>query len=130
MRYIIPFAAIVLAYWVARELVLYTFKIAAPKRHYILWFAGVGFLLAAAFVLAGQLMKPDFGMLMPRFGPIQFLFCPPSILGLAVMDVPHPSVNSISVLGLFMALMNSALYAAVGSRIGTAALKSRAARSR
>jgi hypothetical protein len=129
MWYAIPLAAIVLAYWVVRELILYTFKNAATKKQYIICFSAVGFSLAVAFVVAGQLMQPDFGMLMPGYGPLQLFLCPPVLLGLALMDVPHPSVSSIFILGLLMALMNSALYAAVGSRIGAAALKSKVARS-
>jgi hypothetical protein len=130
MRYAVLFAAIALAYWAARELLLNTFKNASKRKPYIICFALVGFTLAVSFIVAGRLMHPAYGMLIPPpYGLVQLILCPSALLGLFLMDFPHPSLNSVFVLGLFIAVMNAALYAAVGGRIGAAVLKSRAARS-
>jgi len=119
MWYAIPLAAMAVAYWVGRELILDTFKNASKRIPYIIGFAVVGFSLAVIFVVAGHFMHPDLGMLIPRYGPLQVLqliLCPSALLGLALMDVPHPSLSSTVVLGLLIAVMNSALYAVFKSR--------------
>lgn len=131
MSHAVLLAAIALAYWVVRELVLDTFRNASKKKPYIICFALVGFAVAVGFIAAGRLMQPAYGMLMPRqtYGLLQLTFCPSSLLGLALIDIPHPPPSWTVIFGLLIAVMNSALYAAAGGRIGAAVLKSKAARS-
>jgi hypothetical protein len=68
------------------------------------------------------------GMLIPRqnSGLFQLILCPPALLGLAFMDIPHPPPSSTIILGLLIAVMNAALYAAIGGRIGAAATNQKA----
>jgi hypothetical protein len=124
-------AAVALAYWVVRELILNTFKNARSRKAYIVCFALAGFTIAAVFVVAAQFMHPSHGMLLPPqpYGPFQLILCPSALLGLIVMDFRHPPMSAIVVLGSVIAVMNSALYAAIGGRIGAAVLKSKALRS-
>lgn len=127
MWYAVLLAAIALAYWVARELILNTFKNVTSRKSYIICFGLVGFSIAVGFVVAGQFMHPAFGMLMPRqtYGLLQLILCPSALLALILIDIPHPPASWVVVFGLLIAVMNSALYAAVGGRVGAALVKSK-----
>jgi hypothetical protein len=128
--YAILLAAITLAYWVVRELILHTFKNAREKKPYIICFGLIGFLIAVIFIVAGQFLHPAFGMLLPSqpYGLFQLILCPSALVGLAVMDFRHPPMSAVVVLGAVIAVMNSALYAAIGGRIGAAMLKAKGVR--
>jgi hypothetical protein len=116
--------AIAIAYWAVRELVLNTFKKVAQKKLFIIGFAFVGLSIAIA-VVAGSEFLSRAAAVRPELGWLLVILCPSSLLQIVFIDIPHPSSSSVMQLGILIALMNSALYAAIGGRVGWSLRKTR-----
>jgi DNA-directed RNA polymerase subunit RPC12/RpoP len=117
MGYLIFAAAPIIAYWTVRELLLYTFKDASRKRPFIIGFALVGLVIAVVFLVSIKLWVPH-GPIPTWLGILILVLCPPSMLQIIFIDIPHPPVSWLAVVWILTALMNSALYAAIGGRVG------------
>lgn len=124
LGYVILIAAIAVAVWTVRELVFRTFKDANRTRPFIVRFALAGLVIATVFIATTQLWNPQ-GPVPAWFGILILVLCPPALLEGIFLDVPHPSVAWLIGAWILTALMNSALYAAIGGRIGAQQLRRR-----
>jgi hypothetical protein len=105
--------AIATVYWTVRELVLNSFKDISVKKPFIVGFALVGLTIAVAVVVVPQVVSYSIPAVVTAF-----VFCPSSLVNILVLvTFRYPPLSWLVAVQTFIAIMNTALYAAIGGRV-------------
>ena len=122
MMFAILLAVTASIYWTVRELILNTFKVASKKKPFIIGFALAGLTIAVALAFIPRLVFRT--ILPPPWVALPALIlCPSYPANIVFIDIPHAPLSMLVEVGLITAVMNSALYAAIGGRVGGFLLK-------